>query len=66
MNEGVTEAYALQEQYCNDHGVPIFINRDCRCVRCGRNIFGEGGHSAEYAGKSLITSCPYCNASFCE
>lgn len=58
--------YQNQADYCNENGCPIFIDRSCRCPRCGRDIFGAGGYAPEKARKMLVTGCPHCNASFCD
>lgn len=56
-----------QTKYCEETGSPQFFPRDGRCYRCGQNIFGgDHGYSPETAGKTLITGCPFCNASFCD
>jgi len=53
MSEKVTNTagYEAQEKYCNQYELPIFIQKDGTCPRCGRQ---------------LITGCPFCNASYCE
>lgn len=68
MSEKVTNTagYEAQEKYCNEYELPIFIQKDGTCPRCGRNIFSDGGFSIEHAGRHLITGCPFCNASYCE
>ena len=58
--------YEEQKQYCEEHALPMFMNSECSCSRCGHFLFGPNGLSRETAGKRLITGCPYCHASFCD
>ena len=67
------KAAAAQEQYCNEHKLPLFAPKDGTCHCCGRNIYAAfrtsgdtiiGGYSVQYAGERLITNCSWCNASF--
>ena len=60
------DLYGAQWWYCHDRGLPVFIEPDCRCPRCGRNIFGPGGYPPMTSMETMITGCPYCNASFCD
>ena len=67
-------AAKAQENYCEQHEVPMFAPSNGICDHCGRNIYDPityRGHenktygiSVEQAGKRLITSCPHCNASY--
>ncbi len=66
MTEERLDPYQEQVRYCEENGLPVFISESCRCPRCYGNLFGEGGIRPERAGEMLITSCPRCNASFCD
>jgi len=71
-----TKAIKAQEAYCNEHEIPMFAPRNGWCTRCGRNIFEPYtyrreplqtcGITVEDAGIRHITSCPHCNATFCD
>lgn len=57
----------LQEDFCYENGLPLFLPISGICWRCGRNIFeGKYGYTAEDALKRLITACPHCYRSFCD
>ena len=56
------EAAEAQIAFCDEKKYPMFAPRDGWCYRCGGNIYDK--ITTETAGKKLITSCPYCNASF--
>lgn len=56
------KAAEAQKHYCNTKKCPMFAPMDGYCYRCGSNIYRK--YTPEWAGKTLITSCPYCNASF--
>lgn len=63
------KASNAQEEYCRRNNAPHFApnaNIDYRCYHCGRNIYGRGGWSVEYAAKHLVTGCPFCHYSFVE
>lgn len=70
------EAAKAQEAYCNEHEIPQFAPRNGWCSSCGRNIYEPytyrrepivtSGIAVEEAGSRLITSCPHCNATFCD
>ena len=67
MLEMIQKGYEAQKQYCERKHMPMFITQDCRCTRCGRYVIdSENGYSVEESGSRLISSCPYCNASFCD
>lgn len=56
------ESNAAQDFFCDSNGYPRFAPDDGICYRCGQNIFSY--YSPKKAASKLITSCPYCNASF--
>ena len=70
------EAAKAQEVYCDEHEIPQFAPRNGWCSSCGRNIYEPytyrrepivtSGITVEEAGSHLITSCPHCNATFCD
>ena len=64
----IVDAYKAQEKYCQEHDVPMFIGEMGICPSCGKSVFnkadGVGTWSVERAGKSLITGCPFCYATF--
>jgi len=69
------EAAKAQEDYCNEHELPMFAPANGICYRCCNNIYDPityrdhdkvYGISVEDAGNQLITSCPHCNYSFVE
>lgn len=70
------EAIKAQKRYCDEHEVPMFIPANGWCLNCGCNIFEPHtyrrepirtfGIDVETAGSKLITSCPLCNATFCD
>lgn len=65
--EEIRKGYEAQKRYCEEKHLPMFVRQDCRCHRCGGYVFGgEHGYSPEAAGRTLITGCPHCNASFCD
>lgn len=67
-------AKKAQARYCDETKCPHFAPRDGICYRCGHQIYSPTkaqygytiGISVEAAANSLITSCPYCNASYCD
>lgn len=67
-------AIAAQKEYCDRTNVPHFAPRDGVCYSCGRQIYSPtetkygytNGISVEAAANTLITSCPYCNVSYCD
>ena len=70
-----TKAAKAQEAYCEQNEVPMFAPANGICSRCGMNIYmphsfrdhdAVYGISVEVASRSLITSCPHCNATFCD
>lgn len=71
------DAAAAQKRYCEEHEIPLFAPSNGWCSCCGRNIYEPYpvrrgsetinlGIDVESAGKRLITSCPHCNATFCD
>ena len=68
-------AAKAQAQFCEDHELPLFAPDNGWCIACGRNIYEPYtcrrgnetvtyGITVEYAGKKLITGCPFCHTSF--
>ena len=63
-----------QEEYCEEHSLPLFAPTDGICHRCYKNIYKRyernekwtTGYTAKEARNIHITSCPHCNASFLE
>lgn len=61
-----------QEEYCEEHGVPLFAPISGICHNCFRSIYWRNnqteriGYTVEEARSIHITSCPHCNASFIE
>lgn len=73
MHYDSVEAYEAQKKYCDENGLPLFANKNC--PHCGKDTFGayrvcgdeyRYGYSVELAGKTLITSCPFCGYSYCD
>lgn len=60
----MNEKIQAQINYCRKHGVPLFAPRKGVCWSCGRQIYDK--ISLKRAASELITSCPYCNRSYCE
>lgn len=68
------KAIKAQDAYCDEHEIPLFAPHDGLCFRCGRSIYlptngsagSVSGFTVEDAGKKHITSCPHCNATFCD
>lgn len=56
------ESERAQIRYCDKMKYPLFAPRGGMCYRCGGNVYDY--YKPERSGKTLITSCPYCNASF--
>lgn len=67
-------AMKAQKKYCEETHTPYFAPHDGCCFRCGHQIYAPTiskygytvGVTVEYAANNLVTSCPYCNASFVE
>lgn len=66
MTYDIVNACKAQYKYCEDHNVPHFAPSNGICWSCGQNIYSEKGFSVEYAGKRLITGCPFCRRSYCD
>jgi hypothetical protein len=64
MTDEIRKCIEAQENYCNEHGYPIFMPVNGKCGRCGHQIFDV--ISLKGASNSLITGCPICHYSFCE
>lgn len=60
----VEEKKELQRKYCKENGYPHFAPRNGKCWHCGRQIYNR--ISIARAANTLITSCDWCNKSFCE
>jgi len=56
------EAAALQERYCERHGLPMFVPRNGLCFNCHQPAID----SFYDASTRHITSCPHCRRSFCD
>lgn len=71
-NFNPTAAIKAQRDYCDTHKLPMFAPSNGLCFHCGYNIYlpingSRGavyGITVEYAGKCLITNCPFCDMSF--
>lgn len=55
-----------QRKYCKENNYPHFAPADGICWKCNRNIYEPPYITVEKASNELITSCPYCNISYCE
>jgi len=53
-----------QYEYARDNKLPLFAPTNGRCFFCGNQIYHH--ISYERAANALITSCPYCNYSYCD
>jgi hypothetical protein len=69
INESCKSQSALQKE----HNYPQFAPINGICYRCKKQIYSEINHGTyatgidtESASKSLITSCPHCNMSYCD
>lgn len=61
----IDKAIEAQRKFCKENELPNFAGNG-RCFSCGRNVYGDGGYSVEYASQRLVTGCPYCLRSFCD
>lgn len=55
-----------QEAFCQKVRAPMFAPKSGVCPYCAREIFGGEGYAMSYAGRQLITGCPFCSRSFCD
>ena len=66
-HQQMMDAIRNQKDYSDRHDVPHFAPREGICFYCHRNIYtGPQAYTPEYAAMHLITSCPYCNHTFCD
>jgi len=56
------EAAALQERYCERHGLPFFVPHDGMCFYCHQPAID----SFYDAATRHVTSCPNCRKKFCD
>lgn len=67
-------AIDAQRMYCEETKSPHFAPYDGYCYSCGKQIYSPTetkhgytvGITVEQATNYLVTSCPYCNASYCD
>ena len=72
----IPEAIKAQKQFCDKNEYPCFAPGNGICWSCHQNIYSEKGRtrtgydtqgiSVESAAGQLITSCPFCNRSYCD
>lgn len=61
------KAIRAQQEYCDEHRLPIFAPHDGRCPACFEDIYHyPGGYSVGWAGHNLVTACPFCATSYVE
>ena len=54
-----------QQEYCQRHQLPLFVDVQAQeCFCCSKKIYD--GYKLEDCAKSHLTSCPFCNTSFCD
>jgi len=49
-----------QIELCKQQGIPLFAQKDGVCFNCREQIY------MRLDGSELITSCPFCNKSYCD
>lgn len=62
MEYDADKAAQAQVEYCDRNELHCYAPRDGYCWHCNENIYKL--ISVEDAGKTLITSCPYCHSTF--